>query len=96
MRDHTSVEETSERLDRPEAEQYSCPDDRDADHNQLSVYGELRQNMRQSENAKGNSNELRPDQQIPATAILGNCVRIAAFARDEPYLKGDPHPITYR
>ena len=72
------------------------PDERNADRNRFAMYGELRQKMRHNENAEDNSNNPRHDQQIPAAAILRNSVRNAPFARDEPYLDGDPRPITYR
>lgn len=94
--DHVSSKEIAERLNRPKTERKARPDERNADRDSFGMHGELRQKIRHDENAHDDRNNPRNDQQAPGAAVLRSGLRIAPFAHDEPYLDGDPRPITHR
>lgn len=94
--DDAGIEKPAKCLDRPEAERDTCPNERNADGNRFAVHRELRQNMRNREDAEHNCNAQRGNQECSAAAILKYGARIAPLAYDEPYLDDDPRPITDR
>jgi hypothetical protein len=93
--DHMGSKEIAESLNRPKTERHARPDECNADRDSFGMHGELWQKRRQDKNAHDYRNNPRNDQQAPGAAVLRSGLRIAPFAHDEPYLDGDPRPITH-